>query len=198
MATIFCHHTTCYLGDPYVIYLHLELLEDRNPKIIFLIKFACASPVWNHFYDHFHTNWRRTGVFETVNSSKPEVLSTLRGTPLCIEKPHTVPLFNRNQYSRTLLHVLAGSIREHTMACTPKITQSQGITGFLEASPAEIPWFLETAGFSESHRPSKTGMWRDRGFSECHRPKIPRWWYWVPWENADRILVVGGPCGRNV
>ena len=177
MATIFCHHTTCYLGDPYVIYLHLELLEDRNPKIIFLIKFACASPVWNHFYDHFHTNWRRTGVFETVNSSKPEVLSTLRGTPLCIEKPHTVPLFNRNQYSRTLLHVLAGSIREHTMACTPKITQSQGITGFSDARAPKIPWFLEVAGFLAS--------------TSC--PKIPRLLDWCGIEqkfnNTDALMI---------
>jgi hypothetical protein len=44
MASKFRHHTTRYLGDPYVIYLHVETFEDRNPEIIFLIKFACASP----------------------------------------------------------------------------------------------------------------------------------------------------------
>jgi hypothetical protein len=41
---IFRHHMTRYLGDPYVMYLHVETFEDRNPEIVFLIKFACASP----------------------------------------------------------------------------------------------------------------------------------------------------------
>ncbi len=92
-------------------------------------------------------------MVETVNPSKPVVLSPLRGSPPCIETQYTVPLFNRNHNSRTQLQVLAGSIGGHTMPCTPKITQSQGITGFLDASTPKIPRFLETAGFSESHRP---------------------------------------------
>ena len=39
-----------------------------------------------------------------------------RATPLCIEIPCTVSLVGRGQYSRTLLHSMAGSIRGHNRA----------------------------------------------------------------------------------
>ena len=77
MASKCRHHTTRYIGDSYVIYLPVETFEDRNPKIIFLIRSACTSPDWNHFYDCFHTRRRHSGVFETVNPWKPVVLSWL-------------------------------------------------------------------------------------------------------------------------
>ena len=127
MVSIFWQHTTRYLADLHIIYLHLETFEDRNPEIFFMIKFACASPTWNHFYDHSHTRRRHTGVFETVNPSKPVVLSPLRGSPLCIEIPFTVLLFNRSHYlhpyaiacsgwpNKSILYIFYGM---HLNSCT--------------------------------------------------------------------------------
>jgi hypothetical protein len=86
------------------------------------------------------------------------------------------------------------------------------IPGFLEASTVpgttKIRWFvLETAGFSESHRPKIPRYWETAGFSECHyppkilrfletagfskpsRPKIPRYWETAGFSEPSRPKI---------
>ena len=116
--------------------------------------------------------------------TKPENSVTcgyaLRGSPLCIEIPYTVPLFFRNQYFRTLLHVVAGSIRGHTMASlfskNHAVSRYHRIFGRQSSKNSVISWGRGIFGVDElSENPATFGlMWnwtkiqQYRRFDDCN------------------------------
>jgi hypothetical protein len=89
--------------------------------------------------------------------------SLLGGRPQCIEIPYSVQLFSRNQYSR-----FSGWLKKGTYCGI--YSENHAVSRYhwiFDASTLKIPWFFETAGFSESHC-SK--------IPELTRPKIP-WFF---------------------
>ena len=54
MASKFRHHMTCYLRALYVIYVHVETFEDRNPEIVSFWNLSTTVALYNPaLYDIF-------------------------------------------------------------------------------------------------------------------------------------------------
>jgi hypothetical protein len=86
----------------------------------------------------------------------PTIRHALGGSALWIEIPFSsVPVFNRNQYSCTLLHVVAGLLIKKA-TCNGMYSKNHAASRyhwiFGDSCTPKIPWLLESVGFSESHR----------------------------------------------